>query len=437
MTDVAPQPSPTATGAKAETNTDSSSATGAHDPSRPPSTRSSPRTPNSGILLPVLASEAAPGHSRSASPRGSLFVGGATTPAAMPSSYPPRSAAISSRRGRSRSPTTAVGDRRGSSLSASSIHSGHLMHKYPVTIPDHPAEMHKSGRGSSDGSSSNKTTVRQTDSRDDEQVRSLPPENVSSAAAAAAAAAASFTAANASNSKTSRSKRGYDAAGNQASTEPPQKQGRTARRSLKLGDGGNTGAWPISPIVDAKKDETPAVTSSSSAGLSPIKFDGKDGEHQENGEEPLMDFSASPLGPPEIQNSNRDEHSFLPKNFFEVSYVAVLPYFSSLAKHHNCSSTHFPFTFYICGNFTGRQGREQSTCATRHVSVIQPPQSLFRQSGRGHAQFRCWCSQFLWSHWWYWKRWSWCGPRSLHITVIPSTRFKPFPTAGTCTDDKG
>lgn len=307
MTDVAPQPSPTATGAKAETNTVSSSATGAHDPSRPPSTRSSPRTPNSGILLPVLASEAAPGHSRSASPRGPLFVGGATTPAAMPSSYPPRSAAISSRRGRSRSPTTA--------------HSGHLMHKYPVTIPDHPAEMHKSGRGSSDGSSSNKTTVRQTDSRDDEQVRSLPPENVSSAAAAAAAAAASFTAANASNSKTSRSKRGYDAAGNHASTEPPQKQGRTARRSLKLGDGGNKGAWPISPIVDDKKDETPAVTSSSSAGLSPIKFDGKDGEHQENGEEPLMDFSASPLGPPEIQNSNRDEHSFLPKNFFEVSYV--------------------------------------------------------------------------------------------------------------------
>ena len=320
MADVAPQPSPTATGAKAETNVDSSSATGAHDSShRPPSTRSSPRTPNSGILLPVWASEAAPGHSRSSSPRGSLLVGGATTPASMPSSYPPRSAAISSRRGRSRSPTTAVGDRRGSNHSM--IHSGHLVHKHPVTIPDHPAELKKSGRGSSDGSSSNKTTVRQTDSRDDEQARSMPPENVSSAAAAAAAAAASFTAANASNSKTSRSKRGYDAAGNQASTEPPQKQGRTARRSLKLGDGGNTGAWPISPIVDDKKDKTPAVTSSSSAGLSPIKLDGKDGEHQENGEEPLMDFSASPLGPPEIQNSNRDEHSFLPKNFFEVSYM--------------------------------------------------------------------------------------------------------------------
>jgi len=193
------------------------------------------------------------------------------------------------------------------------------MHKHPITIPDHPAEIKKSGRGSSEGSSSNKTTVKRTESRDDEQARSgsdpasLPPENVSSAAAAAAAAAASFAAANANNSKTSRSKRGYDAAGNQASAEPPQKQGRSAGR--KLGDGGSTGAWPVSPIVDDKKDETPAVTSSSSAGLSPIKLEGKDGE-QQDGEEPLMDFSASPIGPPEIQNSNRDDHSFSPKNFF-------------------------------------------------------------------------------------------------------------------------
>ena len=199
------------------------------------------------------------------------------------------------------------------------------MLKHPVTIPDHPAEK-KSSRGASDGSGSSKTAVKQTDSRDDEQVRfgpdSIPsPGNVSSAAAAAAAAAASFAAANANSSNMSGSKRRYDGVGDEASsTNPPQKQGRTARKSSKLGDGGNTGAWPISPIDDDKKDEAPAVTSSSSAGLSPIKFEGtsKDGE-QQDGEEPLMDFSASPLGPPEIQNSNRNDHSFSPKNFFGVS----------------------------------------------------------------------------------------------------------------------
>ena len=202
------------------------------------------------------------------------------------------------------------------------------MHKHPVTILDHPAEIQKSNRGASDGSGgSSKTAVKQTDSRDDEQVRfgskSTPsPENVSSAAAAAAAAAASFAAANAANSSyVSGCKRGYEGFGDEASSaKPPQKQGRTAGKSSKLGDRGNTGAWPISPIDDDKKDEAPAVTSSSSAGLSPIKIEGKDGE-QQDGEEPLMDFSASPLGPPEIQNSNRNDHSFSPKNFFGVSFV--------------------------------------------------------------------------------------------------------------------
>ena len=198
------------------------------------------------------------------------------------------------------------------------------MHKHPVTIPDHPAEIQKSKREASEGSGS-KTSVKQTDSRDDEQVRfgsdsSPSPENVSSAAAAAAAAAASFAATNAANSScVSGCKRGYDGVGDESSsTKPPQKQGRTAGKSSKLGDGGNTGAWPISPIDDDKKDEAPAVTSSSSAGLSPIKFEGKDGEQPE---EPLMDFSASPLGPPEIQNSHRNGNSFSPKSFFGVSFL--------------------------------------------------------------------------------------------------------------------
>lgn len=235
------------------------------------------------------------------------------------------------------------------------------MHKHPVTIPDHPAEIQKSNRGASDGSgssSSSKTAVKQTDSRDDEQVRfasdSTPsPENVSSAAAAAAAAAASFAAANAANSSyVSGCKRGYDGVGDEASsTKPPQKQGRTVGKSSKLGGGGNTGAWPISPIDDDKKDEAPAVTSSSSAGLSPIKFEGKDRE-QQDGEEPLMDFSASPLGPPEIQNSNRNDNSFSPKNFFGVSVVFHIEdsilFQSQKYIYKPRSSTHQIFTqFYL------------------------------------------------------------------------------------------
>jgi len=209
------------------------------------------------------------------------------------------------------------------------------MHKHPVTIPDQPAEIQKSKR-----EDSSKTAVKQTDSRDDEQVRfgsdSTPsPGNVSSAAAAAAAAAASFAAANAANSSyVSSCKRGYDGVGDEASsTKPPQKQGRTAGKSSKLGDGRNTGAWPISPIDDDKKDEAPAVTSSSSAGLSPIKFEGKDGE-QPDGEEPLMDFSASPLGPPEIQHSHRNGHSFSPKNFFGVSFLSQRVWSLSISHKH-------------------------------------------------------------------------------------------------------
>jgi len=211
----------------------------------------------------------------------------------------------------------------------------------------------KSSRGSSDSSGTSKTAVKQTDSRDDEQARfdSSPvssPESVSSAAAAAAAAAASFAAVKANSSKISGSKRGYEGAGDDASTEPPQKQGRTAGRSSKLDDGANGGAWPVSPIDDDKKDESRTVTSSSSSGLSPIKFEGKDGEQQ--GEEPLMDFSASPLGPPEIQNSNRNDHPFSPKNFFGVgfstshTFISCKNIFSSLA-HLLDSSTLFWYNF--------------------------------------------------------------------------------------------
>jgi len=357
MADIAPQPSPTE-------GSDNGVVPPAAQSSSRPSSRSSPRTPNNNnnsILLPVL-SEVTPSHGQgSAASRGSplpAMLDGShrsRSLGTMPMSpYPPRSAAISSRRGRSRSPTTTAGDRRNSSLS---MHSsmGLAMHKNATMVVDHPAELSTQGPGGD-------RKIGKQDSRDDEQARakavgsgSASPDNISSAAAAAAAVAASFSSNGTKRPRedkasSSVSIRAIPTTGNVCFAQPPQKQGRTGES--RRADGGSRAAWPVSPVHPDKgravaPSAASAVTSSSSAasGLSPTKFEEKEqGRSKEHGAPKLLihsldtppssfdglrektaakddkanSFVTSPLGPPEIQNSHRDDQqkSFSPKSFF-------------------------------------------------------------------------------------------------------------------------
>lgn len=296
------------------------------------------------------------------------------------SSYPPRSAAISSRRGRSRSPTTAGADRRSNSLSAHSS-MGLVMHKHAATVADHPAE--QPSRGSSGG-----RAIGKQDSRDDEQARakavgsgSSSPSNVSSAAAAAAAVAASF-ASNSTGNKRTREDKSSSAAPidtiptigtDDMFSQPPRKQGRKDVNKKGGGDSPSHAAWPVSPVGSNKAQgaDAPAVTSSSSAsGLSPIKLEEKgqagndhstpkllthsldtpptsfDGGRdktttKEGTANPAATLVDSPLGPPEIQNSHRHEQQqkpFSPKTFFAVcvssSCVLRLVLFDDATNKH-------------------------------------------------------------------------------------------------------
>ena len=400
MADIAPQSSPT------EGSGNSGVPSTAQSSSRP-SPSSSPRTPNNrSILLPVL-SEVTPSHAQGSaasrgSPRPAMLDGShrSRSLGTMPMSpYPPRSAAISSRRGRSRSPTTTAGDRRGSSLS---VHSsmGLAMHKNATMVVDHPAEHPTQGP-------SGDRKIGKQDSRDDEQARakavgsgSASPDNISSAAAAAAAVAASFSSNGNGGNGTKRPRedktsssvsiRAIPTTGNVCFAQPPQKQGRTGES--KTVDEGSHAAWPVS-LVHPDKGRTAApaaasaVTSSSSAasGLSPTKFEEKEqARSKEHGAPKVLthsldtppssfdglrektttkddtanSFVTSPLGPPEIQNSHREDQqkSFSPKSFFAVSFLLVLLFSSYLGTicccihdiyAHNRSLTNLCYILFV------------------------------------------------------------------------------------------